>query len=131
VTEYYSIEDIEQWNKVGDEDFSLEKKMFNGNCIAVTVNGSVCNAFYQPDRFTCSHDITVLYLKHHELNPYIGIFLCTVIMRDKYRWSYGRKPHDVKKFGKSIIKLPADANGDPDWQWMEEYIKNLPYSDRI
>ena len=113
VTECYSIEDIEQWDKVGNEDYSLDKKMFDGNCIAVTVNGSVCNAFYQPERFTCSHDITVLYLKKHTLNPYIGLFLCTMIMMDKYRWSYGRKPHDVKKFGKSIIILPVDSNGNP------------------
>ncbi len=131
VTEYYSIEDIEQWDKVGKEDFTLGKKLFDGNCIAVTVNGSVCNAFYQPEVFTCSHDITALYLKRHTLNPYIGLFLCTMIMRDKYRWSYGRKPHDVKKFGKSVIKLPADTNGNPDWQFMENYIKSLPYGDRL
>ena len=131
VTECYSIEDIEQWDKVGNEDYSLDKKMFDGNCIAVTVNGSVCNAFYQPERFTCSHDITVLYLKKHTLNPYIGLFLCTMIMMDKYRWSYGRKPHDVKKFGKSIIKLPVDTYGNPDWQFMENYIKALPYGDRL
>lgn len=131
VTEYYCIDDIEQWDKVGNEDYSLEKKLFDGNCIAVTVNGSVCNAFYQPERFTCSHDITTLYLKKHPLNPYIGLFLCTMIMMDKYRWSYGRKPHDVKKFGQSTIKLPVDAKGNPDWQFMEDYIKSLPYGDRL
>lgn len=131
VTERYSIEDIEQWDKVGNEDHSLDKKMFDGNCIAVTVNGSVCNAFFQPERFTCSHDITALYLKERTLNPYIGLFLCTMIMMDKYRWSYGRKPHDVKKFGKSIIKLPVDEDGNPDWQFMEDYIKALPYGDRL
>lgn len=131
VTEYYCLEDIEQWDKVGGEDWTLNKKMFDGNSIAVTVNGSVCNAFYQKDTFTCSHDITVLYLKHHQLNPYIALFLCTVIMQDKYRWSYGRKPHDVKKFGKSYINLPVDENENPDWQFMENYIKSLPYGDRL
>ena len=131
VTESYSIEDIEQWDKVGNEDNSLDRKIFDGNCIAVTVNGSVCNAFYQPEKFTCSHDITVLYLKKHALNPYIGLFLCTMIMQDKYRWSYGRKPHDVRKFGKSVIKLPVDSNNNPDWEFMEDYIKSLPYGDRL
>ncbi|MBR0191786.1 MAG: restriction endonuclease subunit S [Thermoguttaceae bacterium] len=131
VTEFYSIEDIKQWDKVGGEDWTLAKKMYDGNCIAVTVNGSVCNAFYQPEQFTCSHDITAFYLRHHEMNPYIASFLCTIIMKDKYRWSYGRKPHDVKKFGKSIIKLPVDSSGNPDWQFMEDYIKALPYGDRL
>ncbi len=131
VTEYYSIEDINGWDKVGNEDNTLDKKIYSGNCIAVTVNGSVCNAFYQREDFTCSHDITAFYLKHHEMTPALAMFLSTIIMEDKYRWSYGRKPHDVKKFGKSIIKLPVDSNGNPDWQFMEDYIKALPYGDRL
>lgn len=125
VTEFYSTEDIKQWDKVGGEDWTLNKKIYDGNCIAVTVNGSVCNAFYQAERFTCSHDITALYLRYHNMNPYIAQFLCTVIMQDKYRWSYGRKPHDVKKFGRSLIKLPVNLFGDLDWQFMEDYIRSL------
>jgi hypothetical protein len=148
VTEYYSLEDIKAWDKVGNPDDILEKKLFEGNSIAVTVNGSVCNAFYQADEYTCSHDITSLYLRGHDLNVYIAEFLCTVIMLDKYRWSYGRKPHDVKKFGKSIIKLPirhmetglpyidsskkySDEGFVPDWEYMELFIKSLPYGDRL
>lgn len=148
VTEYYSIEDIRGWDKVGNEDNTLAKKLYVGNCIAVTVNGSVCNAFYQKEQFTCSHDITAFYVKNHMMNPHLAMFLCTIIMKDKYRWSYGRKPHDVKKFGKSVIKLPVKHNADgtifiddehtyseegyvPDWQFMEDYIKSLPYGDRL
>ena len=148
VTEFYSLEDIKSWDKVGNEDDTLDKKLYKGNCIAVTVNGSVCNAFYQKEQFTCSHDITAFYVKKHEMNPALAMFLCTIIMKDKYRWSYGRKPHDVKKFGKSVIKLPIKHNPDrtpfidvtrtyseegyvPDWQYMEQYIKSLPYGDRV
>lgn len=148
VTEFYAIEDIIQWNKVGNEDYTLDNKIYQGNCIAVTVNGSVCNAFYQALDFTCSHDITALYLKGYKLNAYLAHFLCTIIMQDKYRWSYGRKPHNVKKFGKSVIKLPIQYASDgnpiiddtkkyskdgyiPDWTFMENYIKTLPYGDRL
>ena len=112
VTELYNIEDIKGWDKVGNEDDTLDKKLYKGNCIAVTVNGSVCNAFYQKEQFTCSHDITAFYVRHYKMNPYLAMFLCTIIMKDKYRWSYGRKPHDVKKFGKSVIKLPVQHNPD-------------------
>lgn len=148
VTEFYDIEDIRGWDKVGNEDNTLDKKIYEGNCIAVTVNGSVCNAFYQREQFTCSHDITAFYLRDYQLNPYLAMFLCTIIMKDKYRWSYGRKPHDVKKFGKSVIKLPVkyNINGTifidekhryseegyvPDWKFMEKYIETLPYGDRL
>ena len=142
VTEYYSLNDIISWDKVGEPDNTLENKLFSGNSIAVTVNCSVCNAFYQKTQFTCSHDITQLCLRHHTMNEYIGQFLCVVIMMDKYRWNYGRKPHDVKKFGMSIIRLPiihnpnetpfidesrtfSDEGYIPDWQFMEDYIKSL------
>ncbi|WP_053982732.1 restriction endonuclease subunit S [Niameybacter massiliensis] len=148
VTEYYCLEDIQSWDKVGNKDDTLEKKIYKGNCIAVTVNGSVCNAYYQKENFTCSHDITAFYIKGYNMNVYLAEFLCTIIMHEKYRWSYGRKPHDIKKFGKSIIKLPIqrDKEGNPlidknckysdkgyvpDWKFMEEYIKSLPYGDRL
>lgn len=32
---------------------------------------------------------------------------------------------------KTIIKLPSKENGMPDFMFMENYIKSLPYSDRI
>ncbi|MBQ7276201.1 MAG: restriction endonuclease subunit S [Bacilli bacterium] len=148
VTEYYTLEDIYSWNKTGSPDDTLDNKLFDGNCIAVTVNGSVCNAFYQTERFTCSHDITSLYLKNCTLDVYVAQFLCTIIMNEKYRWSYGRKPHDIKKFGSSIIKLPVllDDNNNPiidskkryskngyipDFDFMRDYIHNLPYGDKI
>ena len=126
VTEYYSIDDIKAWDKVGNIDNTLDNKLYDGNCIAVTVNGSVCNAFYQKDVFTCSHDITALYPKNHALSMEQALFICSVIMKEKYRWSYGRKPHDVKKFGNSTIKLP-NVNGNPDWNFMEQYIKSLSH----
>lgn len=148
VTEYYHINDIRAWDKVGNEDNTFDKKIYKGNCIAVTVNGSVCNAYYQNEDFTCSHDITAFYLIGHTMTSHLAEFLCTVIMHEKYRWSYGRKPHDVKKFGKSIIKLPVQYSKDgtpliddthkysdegyiPDWKFMDGYIKALPYGDRV
>ena len=29
------------------------------------------------------------------------------------------------------LRLPAMADGKPDWKWMENYIKSLPYGDRL
>ena len=30
-----------------------------------------------------------------------------------------------------IFKLPATPSGDPDWRFMEDYIRSLPYGDRL
>lgn len=147
-TEFYSLDDIRAWNKVGLPDDSLNGKLFDGGCIAVTVNGSVCNAFYQAEQFTCSHDITALYVPDMFMTESVGLFIASVIMKDKYRWSYGRKPHSIEKFGKSFLSLPIlyDTSGHPvidplkkysddgyipDWSFMEQYIESLPGSDLL
>lgn len=126
VTEYYSWEDIRSWDKVGNPDNTLDKKVFEAPAIAVTVNGACCSAFYQPVNYTCSHDITSLTpLDGHALSEFQGLFCCTVIEQEKYRWSYGRKPHDVAKLSAMIIRLPATIEGKPDWEYMESFIDNL------
>ena len=32
---------------------------------------------------------------------------------------------------KTTIMLPVDGNNHPDWQFMEDYIKSLPYSKNL
>lgn len=61
------------------------------------------------------------------MNVYIGLFLVSLIKLERYRFNYGRKWHK-DRMNKSKIKLPIDTNGNPDWQFMEDYIKSLPYS---
>lgn len=101
-----------------------------GNCITVNYNGSVGEAFYQHEPFCASDDVNVLYPKNWILNKYIGLFIATVISLDKYRFGYGRK-WELEKMKATVITLPVDKNGEPDWHFMEHYIKSLPYSDRV
>ena len=106
---------------------SNDENIHQGNVITVSYNGSIAEAFYQQKPFVASDDINILYPKGFELTPYIAIFLCTLIKREKYRYNYGRKWHsDKMKF--SRIKLPVTTTGQPDWSYMENYIKGLPYS---
>lgn len=58
------------------------------------------------------------------------MFIITVIKANKYRFSYGRK-WTLEKMKDTIIKLPSKKDGMPDFEYMEMYIKALPYSDRI
>lgn len=64
---------------------------------------------------------------------YNALFVATVIEMDKYRWAYGRKWRPERMI-KSTIRLPAKLKDDkyvPDWDYMENYMKSLPYGDRI
>ncbi|UMQ43213.1 restriction endonuclease subunit S [Chryseobacterium sp. Y16C] len=133
ITSHIKISDVAIYNKIGkitDVDFS--GKIFEGNCITISNNGSVGEAFFQEKRFTCSHDVNPIYLKDKSitLNKYIAMFLCTLIRREKYRWGYGRKWRPIR-MPNSIIKLPINKDGNPDWLFMENYIKSLNFSSSI
>jgi type I restriction-modification system DNA methylase subunit len=131
ITSWHDRGNIELTSKTGREpNAPIGKKIFRPNCITVSNNGSVGFAFYQPNEFTCTHDVNPLYLKGKELNVYIAMFLCTLIEKEQYRWAYGRKWRPVR-MPSSLIKLPVTPDGKPDWQFMENYIKSLPYSKAI
>ena len=53
-----------------------------------------------------------------------------VIKGNKYRFSYGRK-WTLDKMKDTILKLPSKSDGSPDFEYMENYIRTLPYSDKI
>jgi restriction endonuclease S subunit len=59
-------------------------------------------------------------------NIYRYLFLAIILNMERYKYTYGRKVSI-----ETYISLPADKNGEPDWQFMENYIKALPYSDKI
>jgi len=100
-----------------------------GNTITINYNGSVGEAFYQPNPFWASDDVNVLYPKF-ELNKYLAFFLITLIRKEKFRFNYGRK-WETERMKDSLIKLPIEKNGNPDFEFMENYIKSLPYSGSI
>ena len=101
------------------------------NCITVNYNGSVGEAFYQNKPFWASDDVNVLYAKKWwTMNKYNALFIVTVIKANKCRFGYGRK-WTLEKMKESIIKLPDRKDGTPDFEYMERYIKSMPYGDRI
>lgn len=109
---------------------SNDEHLHQENTITVSYNGSIAEAFYQTTKFWATDDVNVLYPKF-ALNRYIAMFLITLIHREKYRFNYGRK-WDKELMESSLIKLPAvkiaPNEYEPDWQFMEDYIKSLPYS---
>ena len=102
----------------------------DGGTISVSYNGSVAEAFYQPVPYWATDDVNVLYPKGFKLTPAIALFICTIIRMEKYRFNYGRKWH-LERMRESVIKLPVTKSGEPDWAYMESYIKSLPYSSQI
>lgn len=105
-----------------------DEHLHPANTITVSYNGSIAETFYQDQPFWATDDVNVLYPKF-DMNRYVAMFLCTVIGFEQYRFSYGRK-WDKELMIASRIRLPSTPPPDehPNWEWIADYIKGLPYS---
>ena len=81
------------------------------------------------------------------LNKLLGMFIVSILQKEQYKYSYGRA-FLMERISDTIIKLPVQHNTDrtifiddkhkyseegyvPDWHFMEDYIKSLPYGDKL
>ncbi|QWR78985.1 hypothetical protein E2O03_012980 [Candidatus Magnetomonas plexicatena] len=104
----------------GFYDFYTE----SGNVL--TVDSAVSGyCAYQPLKFSASDHVEKL-IPEFEMNKYIALFLVAIINREQYRYNYGRKCSQTR-MREISIKLPS-KNNQPDFDFMENYIKTLPYS---
>ncbi len=97
----------------------------------ITANrgGSVGFFYYQPIPYKATPvDVRILTPKFR-MSVYIGLFLKTILQLEKYRFNYSRKM-GTKRLNEVKIKLPS-KNSEPDWSFMETYIKSLPYSSNL
>jgi len=104
-------------------------KMAPANVLTIETSLSgLC--FYHDYEFSTGDHIAVLKPKNFELNKYIALFIKSVWRKNAYKYDYGR-PAIIKNQKNTIIPLPTTKDGLPDWNFMEGYIKNLPYGDLI
>lgn len=100
-------------------------KIRKANCITVNYNGSVGEAFYQPEPFFASDDVKVYRAKGkwiiNELN---ALFLATAIKTAGKAFCYSQK-WSAKKMKYTYISLPVRKTGEPDYEFMETYIRAL------
>jgi len=95
----------------------------------LTVDSAVLGyCSYQPLAFSASDHVEKLIPKF-SMNKYVALFISTIINAEQYRYNYGRKCSQ-ERMRKSHIKLPF-KNSFPDFEFMESYIKSLPYSSSI
>lgn len=101
-----------------------EKLIQQGNCIAFIRNGegSMGYSIYKAEDFIATSDITLGY--NDKINKYSGMFITTIAdrVRGKYSFNYKRSDTRLKK---EILSLPINSNGEPDYEFMENYMKYL------
>lgn len=122
------------------------KQVSRGNGIMFICDGegSVGYTNYMDKDFIGSTTTSIGY--DENINKYTAMFLVTILDKERFKYSYGRKYR--AHLDEAIIKLPIQCNSEgiplrdamckysnqgyiPDWKFMENYIKALPYGDRI
>lgn len=93
------------------------------NAISVNRNGSVGYCFYHKYFALYSNDCRKLILKSHR-NEYVSLFITNQITMQKDKYNYGYKM-GTNRLKKQKIMLPINKNNEPDFEYMEQYIKNL------
>lgn len=104
----------------GLTDFIGNKTLFPSNMI--TIEKVKLSAFYQPVGFYCSHDVSVV--SHQKLNKLSGLFISSMINRQGQKYSYGRQAQ-LNVVKRETAFMPIDLEGEPDWQFMQDYTKAL------
>lgn len=84
------------------------------------------NAYFQEeDFFVTAHGHVNVLLPKTDLNVYTGTFLASTIRAmffDKYGFN---EMCTLKVLKAESIKLPITSTGEPDWQYMEDYMKQI------
>jgi len=117
-------------NGIMEKVSMVDKLVSKGNCIAFIGDGqgSVGYTTYQENDFIGSSTLTCGYNKY--LNKFNALFLVNILDLERYKYSFGRK-YGKEQVKKCKIKIPVNSDGKPDWQFMEYYIKSLPYSSNL
>ena len=102
---------------------SNTKYLHQQNTITLSYNGSIGEAFYQDKIFWASDDVNVLYPKFN-MNKKIAFFIIPLLKMAGKRYAFidKWKKDDMEK---SKIPLPVDKSGNPDYEYMENYMSNM------
>lgn len=105
-------------------DAKQDEQLDAGNCITVSpVDGST---FYQPMDFLGRGGAgsSILMLRSDWLNLYLGQFIARTVRQTCSKYTYGHMGNK-DSIKRERIMLPIDDSGKPDYEYMEQYAKNM------
>ena len=102
---------------------SNDKYIHSAGKITVCYNGSIGQTFFQDEPFWATDDVNVLYPKF-KMSRFIALFLCPIISKIGSNYAYIDK-WTANKMRISKILLPATPAGEPDWRYMEMYMRGV------
>lgn len=110
-------------NFIDKDTFINSKKIFSEK---ITID-MLANVFYHGYEYFADDNVHTLIFKGEDRNIFVKMYFVTLLKELKTKYAYGRQVR-VKRLNEEHIYLPVDKDGNPDWKFMEEFIKSLPYS---
>ena len=77
---------------------------------------------YKAEDFISTSDITLGY--NNKINRYSGMFITTIADRVRGKYSFNYKRSDTR-LREEVLTLPVDSKGEPDYKYMEDYMRYL------
>ena len=93
---------------------------------AITIGDTTSTIFYQSIDFITGPHIIVV--RASWFNVYTALFIITLLNLEKYRYPVYGRAFTKKLIENTILNLPIDENGKPDYLFMENYIKGCAFS---
>ena len=126
--------DLESWNCPIVSSWSINNWIYwfysvspkYKHVFSIARTWTIWEVFFHDYKCCIDENCIVLTPKFNS-NKYLNIFFVGLIRREKFRYIYWRQV-TPNRLGETKIKLPIDLEWNPDWKFMEDYIKSLPYS---
>lgn len=94
-------------------------KKDQGNVITIGLDTQT--VFYQPNSFYTGQNIQVL--KNEFLNKEVAQFIIPLLKIQMEKFNWGGNGATLGRLNRTRIMLPIDEFNKPNWQFMEDYIK--------
>lgn len=100
------------------------KMIQKGNCIAFIKDGQGSVGLSMYRETPCVATVNVSFAYAPWVNRYTGIFVSTAsnMIRSKYSFGYKRKDERLRR---DFVMLPVNEDEEPDYVFMEQYIKEM------
>lgn len=108
------------------------KKQQTKYCIddpnVITIGLDTQTVFYQPYKFYTGQNIQVL--SNAFLNGKNALFIVQLLKIQLKKFNWGGNGATLGRLKKTKILLPSNSKGEPDYQFMEDYVKEIMHRKR-
>ena len=117
---YITRSDLQNGINLFVTDKQSKTYLKNGGNV-ITIGLDTQTVFYQKNAFFTGQNIQVL--ENEYINEQIAMFIIPLLKIQMRKFNWGGNGATLSRLKRTKILLPLDTNQNPNWQFMEDYIK--------